>query len=154
MIKKELVETMALKALTDEYFIVSISIKKDNAIEVVIDGDNGVTIQKCVDVSRSIESNLDREADDFELSVFSSGLGKPFKVHRQYLKNVGTEVEVEPDEGKPMSGVLTNVDNEGFDIESITSERLEKGKKKVEVINRQRFLFSDKPKVRSIISFK
>ena len=154
MIKKELVETLALKALTDEYFIISISIKKGNAIEVIIDGDNGVTIQKCVEVSRSIESNLDREAEDFELSVLSSGLGKPFKVHRQFLKNIGTEVEVIPDEGKSVSGVLVKIDDEGFDIESKTSERPEKGKKKVEVINRQRFLFSTKPKVKSIISFK
>lgn len=154
MIKKELVETLALEALTDEYFIVSISIKKGNAIEVVIDGDNGVTIQKCVDVSRSIESNLDRESEDFELSVFSSGLGKAFKVHRQYIKNIGSEVEVDPAEGKPLSGILSSVDNEGFDIETKTIERPEKGKKKVEVTSRQRFLFSDKPKVKNIISFK
>ncbi|HOO84580.1 MAG TPA: ribosome assembly cofactor RimP [Prolixibacteraceae bacterium] len=154
MISKEQIEALALNALTDEYFIVDISVKKGNVIEVTIDGDQGVSIQKCVDVSRSIESNLDREAEDFELSVSSAGLGKPFKVKRQYVKNIGNEVEVVSGEGKPLAGIIAAVDDEGFDLETKTKEKAADSKKKVEVIRSHRFLFSSKPKVRNIISFK
>lgn len=153
MINKALIEGLTQQALSDEYFIVSISIRKGNAIEVVIDGDNGVNIQKCIDVSRSIEQNLDREEEDFELNVSSAGLGKSFKVYRQYKKNIGTQVEVLPEEGKPVTGILKQVDELGFDIETSTFERNE-NKKKVEVVKMQRFLFDAKPKVRNIISFK
>lgn len=154
MIIKETIETLALNALSDEYFIVDISVKKGNNIEVVIDGDNGVSIQKCVDVSRAIESKLDREEDDFELSVFSAGLGKSFKVYRQYVKNIGKEVEVTPSEGKPVAGILASVDADGFDLETVTTQKAEGSKKKVEVKTFQRFSFDSKPKVKNIITFK
>ena len=154
MINKQLIEQLALQELSDEYFVVNISIKKGNVIEVIIDGDHGVTIQKCIDVSRSIEHNLDRDTEDFELSVSSAGLGKAFKVHRQYLKNIGNEVEVAPTEGKPVAGVLKQVDDEGFDLEVTTFERPGEKKKKVEVVKTIRFRFDSKPKVKNIISFK
>lgn len=154
MISKEQIEPLALNALSEEYFIVDISVKKGNVIEVTIDGDKGVSIQKCVDVSRSIENNLDRDAEDFELSVSSAGLGKPFKVKRQYEKNIGNEVEVVSGEGKPISGNIVGVDDEGFELEIKTKEKVADSKKKVEVVKKHRFLFSSKPKVRNIISFK
>jgi ribosome maturation factor RimP len=154
MIKKELIEKLASSDLSEEYFIVSITIKKGNIIEVLIDGDNGVTIQKCIDVSRSIENNLDREEEDFELSVSSAGISKPFKVYRQYTKNIGKKVEINTIDNKPISGILKSVDEKGFDLEVITLERLEKKKKKVEVVKTHRFEFEAKPEVKNIISFK
>ena len=153
MINKQLIEQLALQELSDEFFIVNITIKKGNVIEVTIDGDHGVTIQKCIDVSRSIEHNLDRDAEDFELNVSSAGLGKPFKVYRQYVKNIGQDVEVVATESKPVAGVLKQVDKEGFDLEVTTIGRDEK-KKKVEVVKTIRFQFDSKPKVKNIISFK
>ena len=154
MIDKQLIEQLTLRELSEEYFIVNISIKKGNVIEVIIDGDHGVSIQKCVDVSRSIEHNLDRDIEDFELSVSSFGLNKPFKVYRQYAKNIGKEVEVIPAEGKPVAGILKQVDNEGFDLEVNSLEHIEEKKKKVKVVKTLRFSFNSKPKVKNIISFK
>lgn len=154
MISKELVETLVLKELSEEYFVVSISIKKGNFIEIVIDGDHGVNIQKCVDVSRSVEGSLDRETEDFELSVSSAGLGKPFKVYRQYVKNIGKEVEVTPAEGKPISGIIQQVNEDGFDLQVTVLERPENSKKKVEVVKTHHFAFNSMPKVKNIISFK
>jgi ribosome maturation factor RimP len=154
MIQKDTIEKLALQALTEEFFIVSISIKKGNVIEVVIDGDNGVNIQKCVDVSRVIEHNLDRDAEDFELSVYSAGLGRPFVVQRQYKKNIGKEVEVILAEGKPIVGTIQDVGEEGFDLCVTQLEKTEDKKKKMEVTKTIRFLFEEKPEVKNIISFK
>ena len=61
-------------------FIVDIAVKTGNKIIVLLDNDNGVSIGDCVAMSRHIESNLDREADDFELNVMSPGLSEPFKI--------------------------------------------------------------------------
>jgi len=154
MIKQELIEILTQEALTDEFFIVGVTVRASNSIEVIIDGDKGVTIQKCVDVSRYIEHKLDRETEDFELSVYSAGLGEPFKVHRQYVKNIGQNVEVVLPDNKPVSGIIKNVDETGFDLEITTLEKPEGSKKKVEVIKMQRFTFDSNPSVKNIISFK
>jgi ribosome maturation factor RimP len=152
MIKKEYIEELVSRELSDEYFVVSITVKKDNRIEIVIDGDNGVSIQKCIDVSRNIEKNLDRESEDFELNVSSYGIGKPLKLHRQYVKNIGQNVEVSKNDEKPVSGILTEVDPDFF---VITYESIEReGKKKRKVSKTQKFLFSENPVVKNIISFK
>ena len=154
MIKQEFIENLVSETLTKEYFIVQVTIKKGNIIDVVIDGDNGVTIQKCVDLSRQIEQNLDRETDDFELTVSSAGLGNPFKVYRQYYKNTGKKVEVKINNEKPITGTLTRVDEDGFELETSTLEKEEGKNKKVEVIKTVRFNFDSKPEVKNSISFK
>ncbi|MFA9392731.1 MAG: ribosome assembly cofactor RimP [Prolixibacteraceae bacterium] len=154
MISKETIENIALNELPEEYFIVNISIKKGNVIEILIDGDEGITIQKCVEFSRGIEQQLDRDTEDFELSVSSAGLGKPLKVYRQYVKNIGQEVEVSTGEEKPIAGIIKNVDELGFDLETTSLEKLEKKKKKVEVVKVLRYEFEAKPTVKNIISFK
>ena len=154
MISKGLVENIVLQELSDEYFIVSISINKGNNIEVLIDGDSGVTIQKCVEISRNIEQSLDRDAEDFELSVSSPGLGKPLKVYRQYVKNIGKTVEVSTGEDKPVSGTIKSVDKEGFELEVKTLGKADNKKKKVEVVKILRYEFNTKPTVKNIISFK
>lgn len=154
MIKKEQVEKLTLECLADEYFIVGISVSQGNSIDVVIDGDNGVNIQKCVDVSRHIEQGLNREEDDFELSVYSAGLGQPFKVYRQYLKNQGREVEVTVKNEKPLKGIIKEVDETGFNLEVKTKEKVEGSNKKTEVVKNYRIAFDSNPDVRNIISFK
>ena len=95
MIDKEKVQSIVNQELEGtDLFLVDLKIGKDNKISVFIDGDNGVTIQNCIDLSRKIESNFDREVEDFELSVFSSGVGEPLKLNRQYKKNIGRNIEV------------------------------------------------------------
>jgi len=70
-------------------FLIDLTITDSGKINVNIDGDNGVTLQDCIDVSRAIEHNLDREEHDFALEVASVGVGSPLKLVRQYIKNVG-----------------------------------------------------------------
>jgi ribosome maturation factor RimP len=154
MIKQELIERLVSEALTDEYFIVQVTVKKGNVIDVAIDGDNGVTIQKCVDISRQIEQNLDRETEDFELTVSSAGLGNPFLVYRQYIKNIGKNVEVKINNEKSITGTLIRVDLEGFELETSSLEKEEGKNKKVVVVKTIRFNFDSKPEVKNSISFK
>ena len=114
MIDKEKVQSVVSQELEGtDLFLVDLKIGKDNKISVFIDGDNGVTIQNCIDLSRKIESNFDREVEDFELSVFSSGVGEPLKLNRQYKKNIGRNIEViTNEEGEKIVGELLIVDEE------------------------------------------
>jgi ribosome maturation factor RimP len=72
-----------------DLFLIDFSISDTYKIIVTLDGDNGVNLQDCIDVSRAIENNLDREEHDFSLEVASLGVGSPLKLVRQYKKNIG-----------------------------------------------------------------
>jgi ribosome maturation factor RimP len=91
---EQLKEIAAIKLAEGTNFIVDIIVKQGNKIIVLLDNDNGVSIGDCVSMSRHIESNLDREKEDFELSVMSPGLSEPFKIVRQYQKNIDKQVDV------------------------------------------------------------
>jgi len=69
----------AALAEKQELFLIEMTISPDNKILVTIDGDNGVNLQDCIDVSRAIEHNLDREEQDFALEVASAGASAPMK---------------------------------------------------------------------------
>lgn len=112
-----------------DYFLVDLSISPDDRIVVVIDHAEGVWIEDCAELSRHIESKLNREEEDFELEVGSAGLGQPFRVLRQYEIHVGKPVETQDKEGKKYKGILESVDNEGF-VVSVSQKVKEEGKKR------------------------
>ena len=88
---KEKVNALVEEALSERpsVFLIDLTITDAFKIIVSLDGDNGVALQDCIDISRAIESNLDREEQDFSLEVASVGVGSPLKLIRQYKKNVG-----------------------------------------------------------------
>jgi ribosome maturation factor RimP len=88
---KDKVNDLLTEVLQDKpsVFLIDLTITDSFKIIVNIDGDNGVALQDCIDVSRAIENNLDREEQDFSLEVASVGVGSPLKMVRQYKKNVG-----------------------------------------------------------------
>lgn len=102
-------------------FLADLKISRDNVIEVYVDSMTGVDIQTCIDLSKEIEKHLDRDAEDFELTVASAGIGYPFKVEQQYAKNVGKPVEAKLKDGRKIEGVL-----KAFDAETVTIEREER----------------------------
>lgn len=88
---KDKVNDLLTQALLDKpsIFLIDLNITDSFKIIVNLDGDEGVALQDCIDVSRAIENNLDREEQDFSLEVASVGVGSPLKMVRQYKKNVG-----------------------------------------------------------------
>ena len=89
-----------------DYFLVDVTVSPDNRIVVEIDHAEGVWIEDCVELSRFIESKLDREKEDFELEVGSAGIGQPFKVLQQYINHIGMDVEVLKNDGLKLAGIL------------------------------------------------
>jgi ribosome maturation factor RimP len=88
---KEKVKQVLEEALLEKpsIFLIDLTITDSFKIIIGIDGDNGVVLQDCIDVSRAVENNLDREEQDYSLEVASVGVGSPLKLVRQYKKNIG-----------------------------------------------------------------
>lgn len=133
MIEKEQIKNIAEQYISEPMFLVDVSVRPGNIIVVEIDSDENIGIDDCITLSRSIESQLDREAEDFELEVGSAGITAPFKMPRQYKKNIGNEVEVLTKAGQKLSGVLKSADENGFVVTITKKVKPEGAKKKVEV---------------------
>lgn len=148
------IRELAEKALEGtECFLVDVHVTPMNKIIVLIDRDGGVNIRQCVEVSRFIEKSLDRDAEDFELEVSSAGLDQPFKVLRQYQKNIGKEVDVKLTDGKKVKGNLISATEKGIRIQQITKERIEGRKAKQNVEKNFDFSFPEIKETKVVIKF-
>lgn len=152
-------KTLVYQAVEDrisgtDYFIVDVKVATDNTITVEIDCIEGVDVQFCADVLRHIESVFDREKEDYSLEVGSAGLTQPFKVLKQYQKNIGNEVEVLTKTGKKINGVLVQVDEEKFVLEIEKQVKPEGSKRKITVTENLEFTYEEVKYTKYIIRFK
>jgi ribosome maturation factor RimP len=154
MITVETIRKIADEKLAESSnFIVEIAVKPGNKITVLLDNDKGISINDCVEMSRYIESHLDREKEDFELNVMSPGLTEPFKILRQYQKNIGKQIDVITKEGKKMSGKLMTVSESEIVIETKTKEKIEGKKAKQLITNNINLTFNQIKEAKIVISF-
>ena len=117
MITKTQISTLVEQSLLDtDLFLVDVKVKPSNVIEVYVDADSAVNIDQCVAISRYVEGKLDRDAEDFELSVFSWGLSGALKLDRQLQKYLGQDVEVKTKELGKFQGKLVRFDAEQVEI--------------------------------------
>lgn len=137
-----------------DMFIVELSVKPGNKIEILVDRDSGLALEDCLSVSRHVEGNLDRELEDYSLDVSSPGVGKPLKLKRQYVKNVGRTVNVKRTDGTIVEGILVSSDEEKIVVHTRTKEEVEgkKGKKWVE--RDEEVAFDTISETKIVISFK
>ena len=135
-----------------ELFLIDFSISPDYKISVVIDGDRGVSLQDCIDVSRSIEHNLDREEQDFSLEVASAGATAPLKFPRQYRKNIGRKLEVVTAE-QTVEGTLMDANETSIILEWKAREPKKVGKGKETVVKTAEIPYISIQKAVVVISF-
>lgn len=108
--RKRMIDKTALTAFIEgrlentDLYLVDVEVTPANEIRVEIDSDASVDIDRCVELTREIEQEFDRDVEDYELEVGSAGLTSPFKVLRQYEKNIGNEVEVLAADGRKYRG--------------------------------------------------
>lgn len=137
-----------------DYYLVDVKVTPDNRISVEIDSFDGVSLEFCAELNRHIESQFDREVEDFELEVSSAGLTEPFKVLKQYEKNIGNEVEILTKGGKKLSGILKEVHEDNFVLEIEKTEKPEGAKRKTTIIEDVTFSYEDIKYTKYIIRFK
>ncbi len=117
-----------------DYFVVEITVSPEDRIVVEIDHKDGVWIEDCVELSRYIESRLNRDKEDYELEVGSAGIGQPFKVLQQYICHVGEEVEVLTKDGRKLQGVLKEATPEQMTL-TIKKKVKEEGAKRPKIVD-------------------
>lgn len=112
-------------------FLLDIRMKPGNKIIVIVDGDQGVTVEDCIQLHRHIESQLDRNVEDYDLTVSSAGMEMPLSKRRQFQKNVGRKMKLVFEDGKNIEGQLKAMSEDGIEFEYSEFEGEKKIKKKV-----------------------
>jgi ribosome maturation factor RimP len=154
--KKKVIELAQerIHELDNGNYLVEVNISSKNAITVKMDNLNGgVSIKDCVSVSRNIEHNLDREAEDFELQVTSPGIDQPFLVLEQYQKNIGQKVSVISKDDFSIVGELLEFDNNQIKVKEVNTIKNKTTKKKETIEEIHIFTMDQIKETKLIISF-
>lgn len=136
-----------------DLFLIDLKFSAGDDITVVLDGDNGVSLQDCLDASRAIEFNMDREEHDFSLQVMSAGLSEPLATPRQFAKNLGREIEVLLNDSTKTEGELAKVDEEKITLILRYRKPKDIGKGKVDVEEEKEIPYSEIKKALVTIKF-
>ena len=154
-IMEEKVSELLTKALENrpDLFLISSEIRPGNSIRIIIDGDEGVSIEDCMEISRAIEHNLDREEEDFSLEVLSAGVTEPLLMKRQFAKNLGRDLKVKTNE-ETLKGSLEAVDDDGIVLQWKAREPKPVGKGKHTVTKEAKVPFENIEEAKVLIKFK
>jgi ribosome maturation factor RimP len=134
LITEDCIKKLASEWLTgSDKFLVALKIKTGNRILIFIDGDHGVSIEECVKLSRHIESNLDRDKDDFELQVSSAGADQPLIMPRQYKKHIGRQMRITTTDNLQIIGMLEHCTDDGVTIKIAGDKKKKEPEKTLDI---------------------
>ena len=141
---KEKVKDLLNQALAEypSLFLIDLNINDANKIMVTLDGDNGVQLQDCINISKAIDANLDREEEDFALEVASAGVSLPLKLVRQYKKNIGRVLKIKL-QSQTIEAMLLEVSDENITVEWSSREPKKIGKGKETVLHHENIAYGD-----------
>lgn len=146
-------EILSCKIAGTGIFLVEVIVRPGNLISIYLDKPEGITMDECSEINRYLNSNLDRDDEDYELEVSSPGLGTPFKVREQYIKNIGKEIEVILKNGKKLEGKLLSYTVQEIELEMMVKDGLKnKGKERITKI--MKIGLESIKATRSVIKFK
>lgn len=148
------VATLVEEKIADrpELFLVEVKMLPNHKLIIHVDGDEGISIQDCVSISRHVGFHLEEEnviEQAYNLEVSSPGVGEPLKLNRQYIKNIGRTLSVKLTDGLKKEGKLLAVTEDNLLLEESVKE---KGKKAVNV--ETTIPFNDILETSVLISFK
>lgn len=150
----EEITTLVTSLLEDSsLFLVNATVSGENKIEVLIDSPTGVNITTCMEISRQLEEKLDRETEDFELTVASAGIGYPFLVEGQYKKNIGNAVEIRLKDNAILSGILKAFNGDHIIVEKEERKTIEGKKKKETIVTEKNIFLADIKQIKDIVTF-
>jgi ribosome maturation factor RimP len=109
-----------------------------------------VNVETCRELSHFMNESLDRDAEDYDLTVSSAGIDRPLKLPRQYKKNIGNSLDVITKTGDKLSGVLLKSDETGIEME-IPPVKKSKKETEVKIVSLK---FDDIKSAKEVITFK
>ena len=149
------IRTLAEEKLEgSELFVVDVTCTPANDVEVLVDSDSSVAIEDCVALSRAIEDSLDRDQEDFSLTVASAGIGQPLRMLRQYRKLIGRPVEVVLLSGMKLLAELRNATEESITLAYEEKVAVEGKKRKQLVETVKEYPLNEVKSTREYIDFK
>lgn len=155
-----MMDTAKIRALAEErlagsdLFVVDVTCSPANEVEVLVDSDSSVAIEDCVELSRAIEASLDRDAEDFALTVSSAGIGQPLRMLRQYRRLIGRPVEVVLLNGVKLLAELRDATEESVTLAYEEKVAVEGKKRKQLVETVREYPLSEVKSTREYIDFK
>ena len=152
--EKTIVELVEEKLIGSPNFLVKANVRPGNKIQVFLDSDNKISVADCVEMSKYIESKLNRDEEDFELEVSSAGMDEPLQLLRQYKKRIGREVEVLTTEGKKIKGKLLDATENGIAVEEFVKEKIVWKQPKQYITNNINLTFNQIKETKLVVSFK
>ena len=135
-----------------DLFFVDVKMKANRTLLIHVDGDQGIGIQDCADISRHVGFHLEEENaldSAYQLEVSSPGIGEALKLHRQYAKNIGRNLAIKLTNGQQKEGILLSLNENELCIE----EKIKEKGKKAQLVESQ-IAFSDITEKKVLISFK
>ena len=153
-LREQIIKAAEAKLTTTAHFVVDVIISKHKPMKVtvILDGDQGVTIDDCSKLSRAISGEIEEGNwigdENYTLEVGTPGLDHPLKLKRQYIKNIGRTIIVHQLNKTKLQGELIAVD----DNKVVLSIEVKEGKK-IQLKNTE-ILFSEIEKTLVTVSFK
>ena len=155
MITRESVtQLIEAKIAETDMFIVDVTVRPGNVIDVTLDSDAGITIEACTGVHRHLLHEMDREVEDYSLEVSSPDLTKPLMVLRQYIENIGRDLAVKKADKSKIEGRLLAANEQ--EITLLTEQKEEvPGKKGKKLVEREITIpFTEMTEAKVMIRFK
>ena len=155
MNKQDIIQAIEPAVAQRGCFLVEVTVSKDNDIEIVIEKEDGeVDWEDCSAIDKVMHEAFDQDVEDYALTVSSAGLDRPFKVYKQYLKAVGSNVDIKFKGGKRITAVLSAATEDSITIRYSAKEAVEGSKKKVMVEHEETYSLADINSVTPYIEFK
>ncbi len=152
---KDLVDKLLQDVLDQkpDLFLIDFTVDSNNKINIILDGDNGVSVNDCIFTSRAIEQNINEEEYVFSIDVASCGATSPLKLKRQYIKNISRDLEIKLHSGEKLEGKLTQANEDKILLEWDTREPKPIGKGKVTVHKKEEIAYNDIVEAKVVIKF-
>lgn len=91
------------------HFLVAVELRPGHKLVVEVDDDRAITLNELAALNRAVREELGTAADNYEISFSSPGMGRPFKVMRQYQKHIGRIVDITLNDGRALHGQLSSL---------------------------------------------
>ena len=155
MKKEEIIKAVEAAVSERGCFIVDVTVSAANDIEIVLEKEEGIVDwNDCAAIDAVVHAAFDQDAEDYSLTVSSAGLDRPFKVYRQFLKAVGSKVDVKFKGGRRLVATLTAATEDSVTLQYTALEAVEGKKKKEKVEHEEVCPLADINSVTPYIDFK
>ena len=154
MNKEQIIQAVTPAVEQRGCFLVEVSVSAENDIEIVIEKEEGVVDwEDCAAIDQVMHAAFNQDEEDYALTVSSAGLDRPFKVLKQYLKAIGSKVDVKFKGGKRLIATLEAATEDSITLNYTALEAVEGKKKKEKVNHTDTFSLTEINSVKPYIEF-